>query len=127
MTVEQAQHNFWSGFGVPAYRSTSVIDPVTNDAPVLPYIVYEASSGFWLDTSNITVRCWFHTNSEAVPDALAEQIGQAIGLGGINLPCDGGYIHVSRGTPWVYPGSGQDDKELKVRNLNVTLTFFTTR
>lgn len=119
MTKFAALAAFFGSFGIPAYPVTSVPDNT-----VFPWLTYEAPTGFWEQQSGITVNLWYYTESEAVPNAKAEEIGNAIGLGGIMLPCDGGAIRLTRGDPWCQP-IADENTTIKRRYLNVTAEFLT--
>lgn len=116
MTQEAAQQQFWSGFGLDAYPNTAV-----PKNPKLPYLTYQAAAGYENSVSNVTVQLWFWTDSEAVPNAKADEIGRKIGFGGIQIPCDGGTLWLKRGNPWRVATTAQDENSLKVRQLNVTI------
>jgi len=121
MTQEAAVYRFFNSFGMPAYPSTAVPQD-----PVLPYLTYQPVSGYWEGTANITVQLWMRTESEAVINAKARQIGDAIGYYR-TLECDGGIIVMSRGDPFSVPASAQDEPVLKLRQLNVRLEFLTVQ
>ena len=96
MTKAAALHQFFSGFGIDAYALTSVPDDAT-----FPYLTYQLAVSAWEEGDvNITVELWFRTESEAVPNAKAQQLSEAVGPGGRILPCGGGYIWLRRGSPW---------------------------
>lgn len=122
MTPEAAIYQFLSGFGIPAYASTSVPDQAE-----FPYITYDLVIGEWMQTEvNMPVNVWYRTTSEAVPNAKVREIGQAIGLGGVVLQCDGGMLWVKKGSPWAQAMSidGEDDM-VKRRYVNVNIEFLT--
>ena len=114
----------WFGQFMTAYPSTAVPDDV-----IYPYLTYEAqTSAYNGDASSeayIAVQLYFYTESEAVPNAAAEQISKAIGAGGILLHCDDGHIWVMRGSPWCIPFNDTVSPSVKGRRLNVTLRFLT--
>ena len=119
MTKGAALHDFFSSFGMDAYASTAVPSDVT-----FPFLTYDLVTGAWGDESAaITVNLWFYTESEAVPNAKAEEISKIIGLGGKVIPCDDGYIWVKRGSPWCQSLSDESDKNIKRRYINVTAEF----
>lgn len=121
MTKAAALHQFFSGFGVPAYAASSVPD----DA-VLPYLTYELVTNAWDGGEvGLTVNLWFHTESEAIPNAKAQELSEAIGLGGKILPCDGGYIWLKRGSPWCQSLSDETSPTIKRRYINVTAEYLT--
>lgn len=85
MTKAAALYQFFSGFGMPAYAASSVPEDVT-----FPYLTYELSTSAWNGGEvGLTVNLWFYTTSEAVPNAKAQELSEAIGYGGVTIPCVG--------------------------------------
>lgn len=119
MTVGETFFKFYNSFGVKAYPNTAV-----PDGAKLPYITYDLPQSTWEngDVSQ-TVQIWAKTESEAVPNLMANQIKNAIGLGGIQLPCDKGSIWLRLGSPWCVSTNAENDNTLKVRQLNISLEF----
>ncbi|MCI8857227.1 MAG: hypothetical protein HFH26_11905 [Clostridiaceae bacterium] len=121
MTKPAALHQFFSSFGMTAYTSTSVPE----DA-VFPYLTYELITSAWEGGEvGLTVNLWFYTESESVPNAKAEELSRAIGLGGKILPCDGGYIWLKRGVPWCQSLRDETSPEIKRRYINITAEYLT--
>lgn len=121
MTKEQALHKFFNKFGITGYRNTSVPD----DA-ILPYLTYTCPvSSIGEDPVSITVHTYHYTDSEAIPDAKAEEIRKAIGIGGVVLYCDGGAIWLKWGSPWCQSLVDDTDKNIKRRYINITAEFLT--
>lgn len=120
MTKAAALQKFFSGFGIPAYESTSV----PTDA-VLPYLTYETVSGAF-DTlpMNCTVNLWYRGTSNVPVNQKAEELSAAIGTVGRLLKVDGGYIHLTRGSPFAV-AAPDPDKTIRRRVLNITLRFYT--
>lgn len=120
MTPEAAVYNFLSGFGIPAYAATST----PSDAE-FPYLTYDLVLGEWNDGEvNMPVNVWYRTDSEAIPNAKVREMRQAIGIGGVQVPCDGGVLWIKRGSPWaqVMRVEGEDEK-VKRRYVNINLEF----
>lgn len=121
MTKSQALQTFFSSFGMTAYTSTSVPDDV-----IFPYLTYDLITGAWGDEqAAITVNLWFYTESEAIPNAKAEEISKKIGLGGITIPCDDGIIWIKRGSPWCQSLPDETNKTIKRRYINITVEYLT--
>lgn len=121
MTPEAALHSFFSGFGLPAYAATSVPD----DAE-LPYLTYELSTGAFGDAeSPVYASIWYRTTSEAVPNAKAREVSEAIGMGGVMLPCDGGAVWLKRSAPFSQSMADDTDSGIKRRYLLMTAEFET--
>ncbi len=121
MTKAAALHQFFSSFGITAYTATSVPE----DA-VFPYLTYELITNAWEGGEvGLTVSLWFYTTSEAVPNAKAEELSEAIGMGGKILRCDGGYIWLKRGSPWCQSLADETSPTIKRRYINVTAEYLT--
>ena len=121
MTKEQALHKFFTQFGITGYRITSLPDYV-----IFPYLTYDAPiSSFEEDAVSITANLYYYTESEAEPDAKAEEIRQAIGMGGVVIPCDGGGIWLKWGSPWCQSLVDDTDSTIKRRYMNISAEFLT--
>lgn len=123
MTPEAAVYKFLAGFGIPAYASSS-----TPDQAEFPYITYDLVLGSWGRTEvNVPVNVWYRTDSEAVPNAKVREISEAIGLGGVTVPCDDGMLWIKKGSPWAQSVTidGEDEK-VKRRYVNINIEFLTT-
>ena len=122
MTKGEALQQFFSSFGLTTYAATSVPSDT-----VFPYLTYDLVTGNWGDTEvGITVNLWYHTDSEAIPNAKADEIADAIGIGGKVLLCDGGGIWIKRGSPWCQSLADETDKSIKRRYINISAEFLTT-
>lgn len=121
MTKAAALYKFFSGFGMDAYAAASVPDDV-----VFPYLTYDLITGAWDGGEvGLTVNLWFYTESEAVPNAKAEELSKKIGLGGKILPCDGGYIWLKRGSPWCQSLRDETNPAIKRRYINISAEYLT--
>lgn len=120
MTKDKALHAWFSQF-LTAYPASSVPD----DA-VFPWLTYELITGAW-DSGEIglTVNLWYYTTQEAEPNAKAQEISDAIGLGGVFVPCDDGAIWIKRGSPWCQNVQDDSDTNIKRRYLNITVEYIT--
>ena len=121
MTKEQALYQFFNSFDIIGYRNTSVPDDV-----IFPYLTYDVPiSSFEEDPVSITLNLYYYTDSEAEPDAKAEEIRNAIGMGGKLLNCDGGAIWLKWGTPWCQSLVDDTDATIKRRYINITAEYLT--
>lgn len=121
MTKSAALYQFFSSFEMPAYSASSVPDDV-----MFPYLTYTPVTAAWgSEQVSITVNLWFYTTSETIPNAKAQELSKAIGLGGVILPCDGGAIWLKRGDPWCNPIKDESDNTRKGRYINVTAEYMT--
>lgn len=121
MTKAAALYQFFSGFGMPAYAASSVPEDVN-----FPYLTYELSTSAWNGGEvGLTVNLWFYTESEAIPNAKAQELSEDIGYGGVTIPCDGGLIWLKRGSPWCQSLKDDTDQNIKRRYINVTAEYLT--
>lgn len=121
MTKEQALYDFFNSFNIAGYRNTTVPDDV-----IFPYLTFDTPiSSFDEDPVSITLNLYFYTDSEAVPDAKAEEIRKAIGMGGKLLPCDGGMIWLKWGSPWCQSLVDDTNPNIKRRYINITAEYLT--
>lgn len=121
MTKAAALHQFFNGFSIPFYVSTSVPQDAT-----FPYGTYELITSAWEGGEvGITVNLWYRTESEAIPNAKAQELSDAIGLGGKVIQCDNGAIWIKRGSPWCQNVYDDTDPIIKRRYINISLEYFT--
>lgn len=121
MTKAEALQKFFERFGLATYPLTSVPTDV-----LFPYLTYEPVLDSWgSGEQNITVNLWYYTESEAIPTAKADEIGDAIGYGGVLLRCDEGVIWIKRGSPWCQLLRDEESTSVKRRYLNVIAEFNT--
>lgn len=114
----QAIHNFWSGFGIPAYDESSVPD----DAQY-PYITYSAAVGEFEQPVLLSASIWDRSTSWAWVSQKAIDIARAIGQN-LLLKIDGGYLFITKGSPFAQRMQDEDDSIRRVY-LNLQTEFFT--
>ena len=120
MTKGAALQAFFSKF-MDAYAASAVPEDVT-----FPYLTYELITSAWDGGEvGLTVNMWFRTTSEKEPNAAVDKLSKAIGLGGVQLPCDDGVIWLKRGSPWAQSLTDKTDKTIKRRYINVTAEYLT--
>lgn len=118
MNYNAALYQFYSSFGLPAYPSGTVPEDAT-----FPYITYESATAEFGDgPATIAVKVWYYTESEKVPNDKAMEISNRIGRGGIMIPCDGGAVWITKGSPFCLNLTGED-RLLKQRHLNLNLEY----
>lgn len=126
MTKDKALYSFFSGFGLPAYPANAVLNENGEPDVVLPYLTYTPVFDSWGgEPVSLTVNLWYWTESEAIPNAKAQEISDAIGMGGKVIPCDEGYIWLKRGSPWCQNLADEVDQAIKRRYINVTAEYLT--
>lgn len=120
MTKGAAIYNFFSQF-MTFYATTSIPDDV-----VFPYGTYDLVIDAWDGGEvSMTANLWFYTTSEAIPNAKAQEISEALGDGGALLRCDEGYVWLKRGSPWCQNLADDTAINIKRRYLNITAEFLT--
>lgn len=120
MTKAAALQAFFEQF-LPAYAASAVPDDVE-----FPFLTYELITSAWEGGEvGMTVNLWYYTSSEAVPNAKAQELSEAIGVGGIVLKCDGGYIWLKRGSPWCQSLTDNTDNQVKRRYINISAEYLT--
>lgn len=126
VTKDKALYAFFSGFGIPAYPDTAVLNEDGERDVVLPYLTYTPIFDAWGgEPASLTVNLWYLTEREDVPNAKAQELSDAIGYGGVRLPCDEGIIWLKRGSPWCQNLADETDSAIKRRYINVTAEYLT--
>lgn len=120
LTRQAALQSWLQGFGMNAYAEGCVPEDAA-----LPYITWSAVfPAFGEGEGNITVNVWRRTTSEARANADADEIGAALGLGGVMLTCRGGALWLKRGQPFAQPAAS-GDPAVKRRYLNIAVESIT--
>lgn len=125
MTKDKALYAFFNSFDIPAYVDTSVLNENGEPDVPYPYLTYTAVFDSWGgEPVSLTVNLWYRTESEAIPNAKAFEIGQKL-RGSVNIPCDGGYIKLLMGSPAITALTDSVDPTIKRRYMNVTAIYYT--
>ena len=120
MTKGAALQSFFDGI-MTSYAASAVPEDAT-----LPYLTYELITSAWGGGEvGLTVNMWFRTTSEKESNAAVDKLSKAIGLGGVQLPCDEGVIWLKRGSPWAQSVKDETDTTIKRRYINVTAEYLT--
>lgn len=120
MTAGETLHQFFSSFGIPAYPETEIPEDTA-----FPFLTYSVSMGVWGQNTSLTVKIWYHTDSEAAPTAKAMELHDAIARGGVQLSCDRGSIWLRPGNPWLINGAHEGDRSIKLRQMNIDAAWNT--
>ena len=120
MTKAAAIYQFWASFGLPAYEENSVPDTST-----FPYITYQLVTDSFENEVILTGSIWYRDTSWLSVNTKAEEISQAIGLGGKLIDCDGGKIWLKRGSPFAQNMGDDTDDLIKRKYINLSAEFFT--
>lgn len=108
MDKEQALHQFWSGFGWAARDENTVPDDAMTRFNG-HYITYAVSTAALDEPVPLSASLWIKDSSWATITAKANDISEAIGIGGMVLPYDGGYLWICRGVPFSQRMPDEDD------------------
>ena len=123
MTKNKALYAWFNNF-MTFYRDTAV--PINAEFPYGTYsYIDSAFDGEDGGQAALTVNLWYRTESEATPDAKAQEIAEAIGYGGTVISCDEGYIWLKRGSPWCQSLTDDTDHAIKRRYINITADYCT--
>ena len=120
MTKDKALYAWFNEF-MTLYPDTNVPGDV-----VFPYGTYTLSTAaFGDDPVSLTVQMWFRTESEAIPNQKVQELSERIGRGGVVVPCYGGAIWLTRGSPFSISAADATDSAVKLRQINITAEYFT--
>lgn len=122
MTREKALHQFWSGFGLTAYDEQTV--PTGDIAPALPYITYEVVTDNLNHPVSISGSVWYRSTSWTEVTNKANQIAESIGYGHKTIKIDGGYMYLTRGTPFMQRIADEGDSIRRIM-INLTCEYLT--
>jgi hypothetical protein len=120
MNKSQAIHNFWSGFGLPAYDQYTVPIDVK-----MPYITYSVSESEFEYPVALTGSLWYRSQSWEDITLKSYEISKSISLGGKLIRLDDGKLWIYRGSPFVQRMSDTDDSVRRIV-INIVAEFFTT-
>lgn len=112
MDKNQALYSFWSGFDLNAYDPESVPDEA-----VMPYITYETRTGKFSEEVQATASLWYRSTSWEAISKKADEIGDAIGLGGATVKYDGGMLWIKRANAFA---QRMTDEDLSIRRIILT-------
>lgn len=122
MDKGQALHSFWSSLGIPAYEESSVPD----NTP-FPYVTYQKMSGAFEDALSETGSIWTRETSWNSADAFLGVLEGLFEHGSHLIKIDGGYLAISRGSPFAQSMADDSDKMIKRYVINVAIEFLTAK
>lgn len=115
MNREQALHQFWNSFGIPAYDESTVPDNA-----VMPYITYQVSTGLINQPVLTTASLWYRSRSWE--DITLKAHETTDGLNGHTIKYDNGAILLTTGTPKYQRIQDEDDMVRRIA-MNIDLEF----
>lgn len=115
-----------TGKFLDTYPANAVLNENGEPDVTLPYQTYTPVFDSWGgEPVSLTVNQWSRTESESLANEMVQDLSNAIGRDGVNIPCDGGTIWIKRGSPWCQSLSDEVDPAIKRRYLNVTAQYNT--
>ena len=114
---EQALHQFWSGFGLTARDEGTVPDDAMTRFGG-HYITYAVNTAAFQEPIPIYGNLWYKDTSWETITQKANEISEAIGIGGILIPYEGGYLWICRGVPFSQRIQDEDDT---IRRIYINL------
>lgn len=114
---EQALHQFWSGFGWVVRDENTTPDNAV-DLYDGHYITYGVSTAALDEPVPLFANLWCRDTSWETITKKANEISEAIGIGGMLMPFDGGYIWLCRGTPF---SQRLDSGDSTIRRIYINL------
>lgn len=121
MDKSQALNNFWNSFNIPAYDEISVPD----DAQ-MPYITYSAKTDSLGNVLPLSASVWYRESTWKNAVLKAEEVAKAIAeYGFYKAEIEGGYMWITKGTPFAQRMSDPNDDMIKRVYLNIMVEFLT--
>jgi hypothetical protein len=118
---EQALHQFWAGFGWVARDENTVPDDAMSRYGG-HYITYNVATAAIGEPVPLSADLWAKDTSWTEITAKAEEIAQAIGIGGKLIQFPGGYLWICRGVPFSQR-LGDEDETIRRIGLNIMAEF----
>ena len=128
MDKAQALHSFWSGFGIPAIDENSAYDEKAKQQLGISdrYIAYEVGTGdIVTGPVALTASIWYRSTSWTDISQKAEAVNAAIGYGGYRAEIDGGYIWITKGSPFARRLIDEADLSWRRIIFNINAEFLT--
>lgn len=123
----QALSSFWSSFGWPALNEQGNYDEVSMEDLGIEdrYILFEAQTGNYLAELPLTAQLFHRSMSDETVSRKAQEIAEYLGVGGVRIPIDGGYLWIMRGNPFSQPMRDENNPDWRRTILNITAVFLT--
>lgn len=121
MDKAQALYSFWASFGILAVDEQAMYD--TTFDPPDQYLSYEDAQDSFDSPVSIGADLWYRSMSWAEISQKAEEIGEAIGRGGIMIPYDGGALWITRGTPFSQRMSAETSNDVRRIHININAEY----
>ena len=104
----QAQQEFWSSFGLPAYDEQ--VSFTEDDQPAFPHITYQSFGGNLGQIATLSASLWYKGKKQAQIKQKASEIERYIEEM-LPIPTDDGYLKINtpNGTSFAQPAASGDD------------------
>ena len=109
----QTLHDFWSGFGLPAYDENTVPENLP-----FPYITYTISAAGFNETVMLSASLWYRSTSWKEITEKSEQIRETLEDGGRYIVTDKGALWIKAGVPFAQRMSDTNDS---LRRIYITI------
>lgn len=124
MDKAKALYSFWSSFGIPVYDENTV--PTDGDTPDFPYITYNTATDSIGNVVLLTASLWYHSSGWQDIERKANEIARYIAKNGHKIvPVDGGYIYITKGSPFAQRMADESDDMIRRMVLNITVEYLT--
>lgn len=124
----QAQQEFWSSFGLPAYDELTVPDEVWDETLKkmvkvrMPYLTHEAVSGNLGAQTTVSASLWYRSNSWAEISQKADQIARQIYEDPRPaIPVDGGFMKIRLPNGTMHSDRMEEPNDRQVRRIRFTV------
>jgi hypothetical protein len=114
---QQALHQFFGGFGLDARDENTVPDDAMTRFGG-KYLTYGVTTAALDEPVSLYANLWYRDTSWAEITSMANSISEAIGIGGVVIPYDGGYLWVCRGVPFA---QRLDSGDSTIRRIYINL------
>lgn len=121
MWKEQAIHQFWSSFEIPAYD----VNSVDEDAE-MPYITYDVSTGSLDDPIFLSASLWYRSTSWAAITQKVHEIEEYLTT--MNPPAikiDDGRLYLTKGSPFSQRMAEPGDDFVRRIYIQINAEFLT--
>lgn len=120
MNKEQALHEFFSSFGVPAYDENTIPD----DAK-LPYITYSVTVDNYDNICPLNMAIWDKGQSWQSVTELSHEVAKKVdNMGRIRI--DDGLVYITRGSPFAQRMADESNKEIRRIVINLWVNYLTS-
>lgn len=120
MDKAQALYSFWSGFDIPAYDVSSVPSDAT-----MPYITYETGTDNLDNILILSASLWYDSMSWKDISQKADEIARRVEIMQPIPVSQGGYLWITRGSPFMQRMSDPDNSRVRRIYINVQVEFLT--